>query len=466
MDRIYITKLTDRDLKKQIPTNKDAINHFFGVKKDKEERKFKGVESKKVYDVSILLATDPRFNNDLRKLLNDEAAAKGITLSKDDFVVISKTETKETFSVELITPSDSNYAFYDKITNNQKHFVVNITNKVFVPLNKFTPSTQYPRNRIFFGAPGTGKSYLLNNEKSILLSANQDNYERITFSKAYSYAKFVGTYKPLSEYGEIEYAYDPGPFMRVLVNALKSLKSPEPKPYLLIIEEINRADAASVFGEAFQLLDRASDGSSEYEINTSNDMRKYLAEEFGEAEDDYNKIKIPSNMYIWATMNSADQGVLPLDTAFKRRWDFEYVGINDSEVELDDYEYTLGIGSDLVNVTWNQLRVAINNTLSNDIYKINEDKLLGPFFISKSVLEENDNDKFINTFKRKVIMYLYEDAVKQKNRTFFENCLEQGKSLTYSSICHKFDYLGINIFPKEIVDEIKEHIEATKTTGV
>ena len=284
---------------------------------------------------------------------------------------------------------------------------------------------KYPRNRIIFGAPGTGKSFILNKEAKKLLE--QGGYvERVTFHPDYSYANFVGTYKPVMVSGisnvientskevisvlvdktksaqekydllyerfkddgltrlpillglytddvfktrkqdgtdavgdnsvernhgkalrpyvallsdvkekeEIAYEYVPGPFMRVLAKALKNAMTGNPKPYLLIIEEINRANVAAVFGDVFQLLDRAETNASEYEIATTNEMRAYLAKELGVDKSAVETIKIPDNMFLWATMNSADQGVFPMDTAFKRRWDFTYLGIDDSEMIL------------------------------------------------------------------------------------------------------------------------------------
>ena len=181
--------------------------------------------------------------------------------------------------------------------------------------------TEYERNRIVFGAPGTGKSYELKEDCEDLLKDAKDNYERVTFHPDYSYSQFVGTYKPVMGADEkIRYDFVPGPFMRVYVEALKSGRTENPQPHLLLIEEINRAKVAAVFGDVFQLLDRDDDGVSEYEIQASEDIRKYLAKQLGGTPDNYQKIRIPNNMFIWSTMNSADQGVFPMDTAFKRRW--------------------------------------------------------------------------------------------------------------------------------------------------
>lgn len=392
------------------------------------------------------------------------------------------------------------------------------------------------RNRIFFGAPGTGKSYSLNKEAETLVSHETDKIERVTFHPDYTYANFVGAYKPImkaSEFDELDedakrvisvlldenktaqekyndlvetfqknndltrlpallglyldddfttikhdgtqaannnsvernhgralrkyvrlmskdsykekiaYEYVPGPFMRTLV---KALQNPD-KPYVLIIEEINRANVAAVFGDVFQLLDRDNNGQSEYSINTTNDMRGYLQRQLGVAID-VNTIKIPSNMFIWATMNSADQGVYPMDTAFKRRWNFSYYGIDDGEDKLSDIstkpKFKLGQSNTLI--SWNSLRKAINDELSTEAYSINEDKLMGPFFLKESTIQ--DNDSFKEVFKNKVLMYLFDDVVKQKRRLFFKcegNC-------RYSSICSAFDEIGIEIFPEGVVN--------------
>ena len=422
----------------------------------------------------------------------------------------------------------------------------------------------YPRNRIIFGAPGTGKSFLINKECIELLKkygVGDENYERVTFHPDYSYANFVGTYKPvmvenpshhsvddntrevleilndknkdaqakydsiyetckshgvkdatriptllgiigigentfvgkmqdgteagtkstdstevfrkhgvaLGKYvqlketetktSEISYKYVPGPFMRMYAKALENTMNVENgtdnwKPFILIIEEINRANVAAVFGDVFQLLDRKNN-VSEYPIQASEDIKKYLAEKIGGDLEDYAKIKIPDNMFIWATMNSADQGVFPMDTAFKRRWDFTYLGIDDNGEELKDKFVSMIHHGEQKFVEWNSLRMAINEFLANE--KINEDKQLGPYFIAKDVVvpaagNEIDKDKFNDVFKHKVLMYLFDDAAKQKRSKLFEGI--SAESSRYSKICKAFDEKGVDIFHSSIRDMV------------
>ena len=151
-------------------------------------------------------------------------------------------------------------------------------------------------------------------------------------------------------------------------------------------------------------------------------------------------MRLPSNLYIWATMNSADQGVFPMDTAFKRRWEFRYMGIDEGEAKIAGKVVRLGIRREPVE--WNALRHAVNGLLKTGAH-VNEDKLLGPFFLKKSALE--DDDAFDEAFKSKVLLYLYEDAAKMKRPKVFRH-----PDFTYSEICAEYDSSADGVF---VLDE-------------
>lgn len=330
------------------------------------------------------------------------------------------------------------------------------------------------RNRIVFGAPGTGKSYLLNADKDLLLGSNSDDYERVTFHADYSYSQFVGTYKPISTMsGEIAYKFVPGPFMRIFVKAYKNIidstdtngqiDQTKIRPFVLLVEEINRAHTATVFGDVFQLLDRNKDGISEYEIQPSEDIRQYLAEKIGGSAEDYFSIQLPDNMFIWATMNSADQGVFPMDTAFKRRWNFNYIGIDDDEItedytgtKVENIKLRFTLNGNVIR--WNVLRRAINAKLSSDTDDIraHEDKLMGPFFVkcnqytldtSDVISTATENAEFLSVFCEKVLMYLFEDVARTRRDELFDGI--KGKCNRYSEVRVAFMKDGLEIFGKD-----------------
>ena len=282
-----------------------------------------------------------------------------------------------------------------------------------------------PHNWILFGAPGTGKSYVIDQ------AAKQYPRCRVTFHPDYTYAQFVGAYKPVPSQqtaSGITYGFVPGPFVNTLTESLENPNT----PHILIIEEINRADPAAVFGDVFQLLDRNDEGSSEYSVRTSQELKDYLQGKLSanaqktlralivdleqseaDAPDyDCSEIAIPNNMYIWASMNSADQGVFPMDTAFKRRWTFQYLPIDSDNGMLQSADGAF------LSEHWDEIRTNINKLLKSQGRDIPEDKLLGPYFLSARELHNDDEDaeqnaqNFVHVFASKVIMYLFEDAAR------------------------------------------------------
>ena len=338
-----------------------------------------------------------------------------------------------------------------------------------------TPAIEEPRNLIFFGAPGTGKSYQLN-KRGVRTKDNpggifpEDHVRRVTFYPDYTYSQFVGSYRPFTKDGQIGYRYIAGPFLQTYLDA--SLHPYE--NYLIIIEELNRANPAAVFGDIFQLLDRNALGASEYAVSVPMEMSECIAEKLGELDEaaqksieDYfdpdldfqdfcdmmqSHIELPPNLFIWATMNSADQGVFPMDTAFKRRWDFRYMGINEGENAAPAVlggeklsERTVAVAGG--RVVWNKLRKGINTLLLD--CGVNEDKLLGPFFLAPETLSDGVNEstgetRFVSSFEDKVLLYLYEDAGKMHRGDIFWN-----KEATFAGVCDKFERDGIGVFAQQ-----------------
>lgn len=288
-------------------------------------------------------------------------------------------------------------------------------------------------NEIVYGAPGTGKSRYLEDR----YSANTKT-SRVVFHPEYSVFDFVGTYKPVPLYqktdialvslgGEkferglpvIDYRYVPGPFIECLVDAWLNPSS----MHTLIIEEINRANTAAVFGEIFQLLDRDVTGRSEYPVKPSYDLHQYLLSITGMAEilEQEQGLRIPSNMNIVATMNSADQGVMPMDSAFKRRWSFMYMKISIEEAVHASTPLRYANSE----VTWGNLVCAINAKLMS--LGLEEDRLVGPYFIKPSETgSQKANDK--------LLLYLWDDVLRHNRNEFFSNQIS-----TFSDLSEKFE---------------------------
>lgn len=295
----------------------------------------------------------------------------------------------------------------------------------------------FPRNTISRADNELVKIFLEEclNKKGEYEEKEISTMERVTFYDGYTYGQFVGAYKPVPyslDETNIVYKYVPGPFMLQLVKAYKN----EDTDYLLIIEEINRAKADKVFGNIFQLLDRNEEGESKYKISISEEQKRYLEKELEDNEGILEKILeeglyIPKNLYIWATMNNADQGVYPLDTAFKRRWSFEYIRLNQNEKELNEnYKIQIKKGENGKILSWNLFRNNLNDfLLENGIY---EDRLIAPFFVK----DEEFNEEILEeeTFLNKLMMYIFDDVLKHKlsirRKLFRENILSFSKLIT------------------------------------
>lgn len=305
-----------------------------------------------------------------------------------------------------------------------------------------------PLQQIFYGAPGTGKSFKIKRD-----TKNQSKI-RTTFHPDSDYSTFVGCYKPTMNEDvkydkegneksctkQIEYAFVAQAFLKAYVKAWKFYCSAEDgtaKAQYLIIEEINRGNCAQIFGDLFQLLDRNEDGYSTYPIVADTDIQRYLSKEFEKVNipdslnaiyDDYDGnivedikngivLALPNNLYIWATMNTSDQSLFPIDSAFKRRWDWKYMPIDTKKenwnIEVDGKKYS-----------WSDFLEAVNEQIF-DVTK-SEDKKLG-FYFCRANNHIIDAEKFVG----KVIFYLYNDVFKDYgyDRKMFQG--EDGKTIQF-----------------------------------
>ena len=328
-----------------------------------------------------------------------------------------------------------------------------------VPQKRFDLSDKKTLQQIFYGAPGTGKSHAINEQTT------GKDVIRTTFHPDSDYSTFVGAYKPTTKSvpvmtvigteavpvkgkdgkemteDKIVYEFVSQAFMQAYVEAWKKYctvqEGEEPVDEYLVIEEINRGNCAQIFGDLFQLLDRGDEGFSEYPIKADSDMKKQLKKEFvgleiknKESINDLFKGKdivapvlegevllLPNNLYIWATMNTSDQSLFPIDSAFKRRWDWYYVPISNAEknwtIEVNGAKYDW----------WNFLQ-AINDRVYDATYS--EDKKLGYFFC-----KADDGIISSSKFVSKVIFYLWNDVFKDSE---FEGSAfrdENGEKLSF-----------------------------------
>ena len=285
-------------------------------------------------------------------------------------------------------------------------------------------------NLIVYGTPGCGKSWHVKNE--LLKDYKTDNIIRTTFYQDYTNTDFVGQIMPIVTGEDVTYKFNPGPFTLALK---KAIEVPN-EPVALVIEELNRGNAPSIFGDIFQLLDREN-GKSEYQITNVN-IQKYLSDNIPDME--FNCIMLPANLSIIATMNTSDQNVFTLDTAFKRRWEFKKL----KNRFKADHPYKGFYVSGMDNMTWEMFVNDINNFIEDSSDLQSEDKQLGVFFVSEDLLCEdvaNVTDELKEKFAYKVLEYLWDDVAKFERDNWFNSNI---KSL--DKLVEEYVKSGIEVF--------------------
>lgn len=439
--------------------------------------------------------TSPKSVNnysDFKRINETVAKIKGV----DSFDIYSCVHTKELQDIIDSLNNNEEFKQYEKTGSYQysnalktymrflcaKEIFSNEAKKVKTPSN-------LTLQQIYYGAPGTGKS------KTIKDLTFGESVIRTTFHPDSDYASFVGTYKPITEEvvlrdcngkkvideetnevvkeERIAYKFIPQAFLEAYVEAWKKLGSS--KKQYLIIEEINRGNCAQIFGDLFQLLDRNEYGFSDYPIVADKDMQKYLEKEFAGWEitnkDEINqlygeanmvnlimkgeRLVLPSNLYIWATMNTSDQSLFPIDSAFKRRWDWKYVPIREGRDKETNAPINWYINTGDKQYNWWSFISLVNKLIGS--LTNSEDKKLGYFFC-KAKDGEIDADLFVS----KVIFYLWNDVFKDYGFDDKDFQDEEGKILSFDRFYE--DKNGKTNVDIAIVEQFLENLGVEKAS--
>ncbi|MBR2106849.1 MAG: AAA family ATPase [Treponema sp.] len=419
--KIYIHCLTNQDLTKQFAYTDEIRREFFDNAQNDNIITLHGIKSGINEEVYVKTATDCRLNAKFQKVLSNEGGAE-----IGDLVIFYK-KGYRFYNFEIIKKSNNSYSIYKKLFSDPRHLPVYI-NDVSKSNNsdyeKSLTSTTFINNHdqtIYYGVPGSGKSHRID---EITKNLSEEQKIRVVFHPEYTNADFVGQILPCLTSDGIEYRFKAGPFSRILK---KAYQNPD-KPHYLIIEEINRGNAAAIFGDLFQLLDRDSEGWSSYEIENL-DINSFIRSKDSTYSDakiessvnvggytwtENTGIRLPPNLSLLATMNTSDQNVFTLDNAFQRRWDMELVPNSCS----DSTQMQAKISVKEKTITWESFQSKINEVIAEkgneSGFSSMEDKRLGCWFI-KNNEKGIDPEKFAN----KVLKYLWDDAFKFNRSEIF-----------------------------------------------
>lgn len=334
------------------------------------------------------------------------------------------------------------YGYDSTLVQMAKMVIEGAPNEIDKSTNYKKGQSQDARQIIYYGAPGTGKSHKI---KNMLNHVPTENIFRTTFHPDSDYSTFVGAYKPTmkkhyrydgkvkAKYYEdddltgakkdetiidkvIEYDFVPQAFIKAYMRAYQTEEN-----IYLVIEEINRGNCAQIFGDLFQLLDRDDNGVSEYKIKADADIVNYLEEKLGKdsAGIKDGELCLPSNLYIYATMNTSDQSLFPIDSAFKRRWDWEY-----EPIKYKNTDWGIEIGNNLY--SWTSFQKKVNEKIFEDTNS--EDKMLGDYFVKAN----NENVISEKLFVNKVLFYLWNDVCKDGDSEIFKT--DDNKDVKFSDL--------------------------------
>lgn len=437
-----------------------------------------------------------------RRLLNDDGQGNGNPtlqicygddlmplreqLNVDDYLVIVKRKSESSYDAfgvkgDVDLGSGKNMYLSTKASNDSTVFMFGGLTADYDTVERRTGGT----NILLYGVPGSGKSWTIEHE----YCKKGSKVERLVFHPDYTYSDFIGQILPnVAEDGQVSYKFTAGPFTNILHDAYTHPQD----EYILIIEEINRGNAPAIFGEVFQLLDRKVEmsetdddgfpiGTSEYGITNANIARIVYG-------DPIRKVRIPSNLSIIGTMNTSDQNVFTLDTAFQRRWDMRLI-----ENNFDNVDPELANAEILdTTITWRNFCTAINDIVVGNSARMtsSEDKRLGAYFVhirdlmkdermgnlsdgeydglrkkesagtltdteKERLAEIRDAMKQYRKFPEKVIKYLWDDAFKFNREVVFENTEYQSLEQVIRAFMYAQGIDRFKMFKENVVSDFQ-----------
>lgn len=422
---------------KQIEFSKEYSTDFFELEADSTEVEFtyRSLLETKEHDGATLKFTmklSPARGD--YKIYQNEDGSQDLKGFLIDTLQLSYTQNLEDYLLIVRQAKDQYlFSYIPKVSPYYELISIMNIDKIIGESRKehgYTIDT-VPLQLIYFGTPGSGKSHKV---QESLEKVSEDNVFRTTFHPDSDYASFVGCYKPMMEGEEIKYEFTPQVFTNAYVQAWKKQaeaieqEKKQAEDVYLVIEEINRGNCAQIFGDLFQLLDRNEDGTSTYKIRADQDLANYLMKELGAQHPAIagGNLRLPANLHILATMNTSDQSLFPMDSAFKRRWDWEYVPIDYSE-NVDSGKFEIDINGETYR--WVDFLKAVNARILSATDS--EDKQMGNFFIKHSVEEKE--------FKSKVMFYLWHEVCKDEYHTKnnFFRILENQKEFSFNQLHEK-----------------------------
>lgn len=464
---IYIRRIFKQDLRdgKQIAFPKEPSYSFFSFpyadKPTPADRNitfcFKSDDDNNGKEIKTRLYSDEgesRIDSELKRFLIDS-----LKVQIGDLIVFESRSQKnglysqDYYYFSLIKKSSQDYSSYlllcdySGVKDNHRLFLTDFDS------SSFSGNVQYPIQTIIYGSPGTGKSHEVS--ERYLSNVSDEFIIRTTFHPGSDYSSFVGCYKPTMEINangqeDIKYKFIPQAFINAYVKAWNNLST----PIYLVIEEINRGNCAQIFGDIFQLLDRDKNGFSKYPITADDDIRKYLERQLVSPQSLNGilngKMALPRNLNLIATMNTSDQSLFPMDSAFKRRWEWEPKPIDYSNNESSNY--VIEISNSVY--SWHEFLKTVNSK----IFELtrSEDKQLGNFFIK--LFDSNSISQ--KTFINKVMFYIWSDICKEEIGSpnyFLKTKNKQGDFV---------DFTFNSLFSSDVLDILKGFMEYLEITDI